>query len=310
MKIYNTDIEIIRNDITELEVDAVVVSVNDQMIMDDGLAKQISEKAGEVVIKEARKKAPVPVGEVIWTNAGDLRANYILHVATVKKGSVVDQVGLRTAIRNMLECAHDIKAISLAIPALGCGKGRFPLIGCAKIITQEILKFLKKPDRHLCEIFICLRDEETFKVFDYTITGYVKHMYENLGPGPYVTVDVIIEYKDSIVIVERFNPPYGWALPGGFLDHGESLEQAAIREVKEETNLDLENLTQYHTFSDPARDPRFHTITTVYTGKGIGDPIAGDDAKSLKFIREKDLPDLDFAFDHKQIIRDYFQNRK
>ena len=110
---------------------------------------------------------------------------------------------------------------------------------------------------------------------------------------------------EGIILIERSNPPYGWALPGGFLDYGESLEQAAVREAKEETNMGLENLRQFHTYSKPGRDPRFQTVSTVFIATGKGIPQFGDDAKSLKIVRYDDLSNLDYAFDHKEIIKEY-----
>lgn len=127
---------------------------------------------------------------------------------------------------------------------------------------------------------------------------------------PFVTVDMIIELPDGIVVIERLNPPYGWALPGGFVDMGESLEDAACREAKEETNLDLKNLQQMHTYSDPKRDPRFHTVSTVFIAKGEGKPQSGDDAKSLKIVPYADVLKIDYAFDHKQIVADYLKRKK
>ncbi len=126
---------------------------------------------------------------------------------------------------------------------------------------------------------------------------------------PFVTVDMIIELPDGIVVIERLNPPYGWALPGGFVDMGESLEDAACREAKEETNLDLKNLQQMHTYSDPKRDPRFHTVSTVFIAKGEGKPQSGDDAKNLKIVPYADVLKIDYAFDHKQIVADYLKRK-
>lgn len=127
---------------------------------------------------------------------------------------------------------------------------------------------------------------------------------------PFVTVDMIIELSDGIVVIERLNPPYGWALPGGFVDMGESLEDAARREAKEETNLDLKNLQQMHTYSDPKRDPRFHTISTVFIAQGAGKPQSGDDAKNLKIVPYTDVLTINYAFDHKQIVADYLKQRR
>jgi 8-oxo-dGTP diphosphatase len=123
---------------------------------------------------------------------------------------------------------------------------------------------------------------------------------------PLATVDIIIEIDDKIILIERANPPYGWALPGGFVDYGESLESAAIREAKEETTLEVALEEQFHAYSDPARDPRHHTITTVFIGKGMGTPKPADDAKELGLFSKHDLPDP-IVFDHHKIIRDYFR---
>src|SRR3989338_9213462 len=120
---------------------------------------------------------------------------------------------------------------------------------------------------------------------------------------PYLTVDIIIELKDGIILIERLNPPHGLALPGGFVDYGESLEAAARREAKEETHVTLSNLRQFHTYSDPKRDPRFHTVSTVFIAKGNGNPKSGDDAKSLKVVKYSDLLKLKYTFDHGKIIK-------
>ena len=125
---------------------------------------------------------------------------------------------------------------------------------------------------------------------------------------PVPTVDVIIEYNNGIVLVKRRNPPPGWAIPGGFVDYGESLEAAAVREAREETGLEVELLRQFHTYSNPERDARFHTITTVYIGRGKGELRAGDDAGEAALFRRSSLPE-DLAFDHRDILRDYFEGR-
>jgi len=118
-------------------------------------------------------------------------------------------------------------------------------------------------------------------------------------------VDIIIEYNEGIILIKRKNPPEGWALPGGFVDFGESLESAAIREAKEETGLDIELLRQFHTYSDPKRDPRHHTITTVFIAKAKGRAVAGDDAKEIEIFHKDNLPEQ-IAFDHRDILNDYF----
>ena len=137
-------------------------------------------------------------------------------------------------------------------------------------------------------------------------------MPEHKNPVP--TVDVIIEMKDDvgregIVLIERKNPPYGWALPGGFVNYGESLEMAAVREAKEETSLDIELVRQFHTYSDPRRDPRGHTITTVFIAKASGEPLAGDDAQTIG-VFTRDEVRFPLAFDHREILDDYFASKK
>lgn len=126
--------------------------------------------------------------------------------------------------------------------------------------------------------------------------------------NPIPTADIIIEHGKGIVLVKRKNPPIGWALPGGFVDYGESLEAAAIREAKEETGLKIKLIRQFHTYSDPGRDPRHHTITTVYIAKGKGNLKAGDDAKDAGVFQKDNLPSP-LMFDHKKILNDYFKRR-
>lgn len=130
----------------------------------------------------------------------------------------------------------------------------------------------------------------------------MKTNYKN----PFITVDIIIEIDRKIVLIQRANPPLGWALPGGFVDYGETLEHSAIREAREETSLNIELLEQFHTYSDPRRDPRHHSISTVFIATATGRPRAADDARSLGLFAEDALPNP-LAFDHAGIIGDYFR---
>lgn len=124
--------------------------------------------------------------------------------------------------------------------------------------------------------------------------------------NPLLTVDIIIEIKRKIVLIERANPPHGWALPGGFVDCGESLERAAMREAEEETRLSVTLTEQFHTYSRPDRDPRHHTVSTVFIATADGKPRGADDAKKAKLFTEKDLPSP-IVFDHATILEDYFR---
>ena len=126
--------------------------------------------------------------------------------------------------------------------------------------------------------------------------------------NPLPTVDIIIRVGGGVVLIKRKNPPHGWAIPGGFVDYGESLEQAAVREAKEETSLDVRLQSQFHTYSDPNRDARFHTITTVYIADAEGAPLAADDAAETRIFTRDDLPSP-IAFDHASILEDFFSSR-
>jgi len=124
--------------------------------------------------------------------------------------------------------------------------------------------------------------------------------------NPLPTVDIIIETDKGIVLIQRKNPPYGWALPGGFVDYGETLENAAVREAKEETSLDVELISQLGAYSDPSRDPRHHTISVIFRARAVsGTPKASDDALETGIFNRNNLPN-DLAFDHGKILRDYF----
>ncbi len=130
------------------------------------------------------------------------------------------------------------------------------------------------------------------------------------NPAP--TVDLIIEMTDRphrpIVLIERLNVPYGWALPGGFVDYGESAEAAALREAQEETDLTVRLIEQFSVYSDPERDERKHTLSIVFIAIATGNPTAQDDAKSLAIVNPWEIP-RNLCFDHDQILDDYWQYR-
>jgi ADP-ribose pyrophosphatase YjhB (NUDIX family) len=125
------------------------------------------------------------------------------------------------------------------------------------------------------------------------------------NPGPKLAVDCIILIDGRVLLIHRRNPPYGWALPGGFVEYGETVEDAVRREMKEETGLDLQDLKQFRVYSDPSRDARGHVVSVVFTARGIGKPKAGDDADNYLLIDLDDIPAAELAFDHALIITEF-----
>ena len=130
------------------------------------------------------------------------------------------------------------------------------------------------------------------------------------NPAP--TVDIIIELVDRpgrpIILIERKNEPMGWAIPGGFVDYGESIETAAVREAEEEVSLKVKLIEQFYVYSAPNRDPRQHTLSIVFIATAKGKPIAADDAKNLGIFNQYDLPQ-NLCFDHDCVLKDYWNYR-
>jgi O-acetyl-ADP-ribose deacetylase (regulator of RNase III)/ADP-ribose pyrophosphatase YjhB (NUDIX family) len=309
MQIKGCAIKVIQQDITELKAEAIVNAANNKGIMGGGVAAAIKKKGGKAIEEEAIKKCPIEIGEAIFTAAGSLKAKYIIHAATMGLDFKTDEVKIRNSCRNSLKVADELGVKSIAFPALGCGVGGFPLLASAKIMAQEVWRYLREEKSGLKEITFCLYDQEAYEVFDQGVIKYLEHIIYKLQNGPFSTVDALIEIDGGVVLIQRKNPPFGWALPGGFVDYGESLEDAVVREAKEETNLTLTEIKQFHTYSDPRRDPRFHTIGTVFLAKAKGTPKAGDDAGSLKIVKLSEIAKLDLAFDHKKILEDYLKTK-
>lgn len=310
MKIKDTEIRIIQGDITELKVDAIVNAANNKLVMGGGVAGAIKKKGGKIIEDEAVKKGPIKIGEAIFTSGGNLPSKYVIHAATMGMDFKTDEIKIRDSCKNALKVAEVLKINSLAFPALGCGVGGFPLLAAAKIMAQEVFRRLREQKSHLKEIIFCLYDKEAYEIFNKGVISYLEYITEKLQNGPFTTVDAIIEINDGIVLIQRSNPPFGWALPGGFVDYGESLEEAVIREAREETGLELMDLRQFHTYSEVNRDPRFHTISTVYIARAKGAPKSGTDAASVKVVKLTEIQNLDFAFDHRKIIQDYIKYKK
>jgi 8-oxo-dGTP diphosphatase len=130
----------------------------------------------------------------------------------------------------------------------------------------------------------------------------------NRPQTPLLSVDVVIELLDApgqVVLIERRHPPSGWALPGGFVDVGETVEHAAVREAQEETGLEVTLVALLGVYSEPSRDPRGHTVSVVYVGRAHGQPQGGDDARTARSFDPQTPPPL--AFDHGRIMADYLR---
>ncbi len=220
-----------------------------------------------------------------------------------------NEARIRKILQGMINNANRKKARMFLFANLDFSAAALPLVAIAKIMAQEALKHIKDSQTNLKEIIFVVNQSQNFKLFKKTVFGYLDYMINKLSNGPFSTVDIIIQIRGGIVLIERSNPPFGWALPGGFVDYGESLEQAAEREAKEETGLDVYDLKQFHTYSTPGRDPRFQTIATVFSAKAKGEPEASSDAKSVSVFNLKQIRGIKLAFDHTRIIKDYLNSK-
>jgi len=305
MKIKDTEILITKGDITESNNEAIVNAANNEFYMGGGVAGAIKKKGGKIIEEEAIKQGPVDVGNVVITKAGVLKAKYVIHAATMKMDFKTDEGIVRKAARNTFKLTQEKKISSIAFCALGCGVGGFSYEAASKIMAQEVFRYLQETNEPtLKKIEFVLFSEEALKIFKKNIGDYLDHIVNKLRQGPFLTVDGIVEYDNGIVMIERSNPPLGWALPGGFVDYGETVEEAVKREIKEETNLEFSDFRILGVYSDPKRDARFHTVSIVFYGKGKGELRAASDAKNAKIYKLNSLPEK-IAFDHKKIIRDY-----
>ncbi len=320
MKLKNTEIKILQGDITELpeEVDAIVNPANNKLKMGGGVAGAIRRKGGEDIQKECDKIGEIKIGSAVVTSAGKLKYKYVIHAATMGLDFKTNQEYIRLATRNSLFVAEEKDVTSIAFPALGCGVGGFPYEEAAKIMAEEVAKYIVEHDEtKIRKIIFVLFDKSGFEIFNKIVPEHIGYIQRKIGHYPIPTVDIIIKVKigknkEGIVLIERKNPPYGWALPGGFVEYNESLETTAIREAEEETGLKVKNLRQFKSYSEPGRDPRFHTISTVFIAEAEGSAKASSDAKNvIVATKEEILSDkYKLVFDHKKILQDYFESLK
>lgn len=259
----------------------------------------------------------VGAAAVVVEDQGDspsgIEGTAVLHVPSAGAAGVPDEHSVRSACARALDAAAKAALTSIALPALGCREGGLTPVASGKIMAQEVIRRARRDDRHPARIFLCVPGGAAFAEFEKAVVGYIRHFLDVLIWGPFVTVDAIIEapmaHGAGIVLVQRSNPPFGFALPGGFVDYGESLEDAVRREAKEETGLELLDLRQFHTYSDPGRDPRFHTVTTVFAARAEGTPRAGDDAAAARVARPEEIEGMKLAFDHERVLKEYLAGR-
>jgi len=262
----------------------------------------------DVVVREIDRESG---GAQPFTVLARPDGRYVFEISVSRMDAARGEEKVRLSCRQVLREAQRLKARSLALPALGRGLRDIPVKATAKIMAQEVFRHIFEDNGDLERILFCLDDEASVGEFEKNALGYLDYIVNKLK-SPFLTVDAIIEVscpsgQPGIVLIQRSNPPYGWALPGGFVDYGESLERAAVREAKEETGLDVGGIRQFHTYSAPGRDPRFHTVNTVFIGQARGVPHAGDDAAAAQVVALADLAGIDYAFDHGNILQDYLR---
>ncbi len=302
MKIKNTKIKIVQKNIFKQSVEAIVAFTDNYLMLNK---KEISFIRKGKVFAGIKKK--FVVGKAIALPIDKFPIKYVICAVLRKKSFEINKEKIKLAIRDILKIAEEKKINCIAFSILWFQE-KISLKEFSRIMIREISKHLEKKS-FLREIVFILPDKKKSFAFKELVTDCIGYIEREKGTYPIPTVDIIIELKEKIVLIKRKNLPYGWAIPGGFVEYGESLEAAATREAKEETNLSLQNLFQFHTYSKPGRDPRFHTISTVFIAQGKGNPKAKSDARELGIFTIQNLPQK-FAFDHKKIINDYFNFKK
>ncbi len=270
-------------------------------------------QAAAVVIEDPRLQAGIPPAVEAASAPG---GPAVIRVSIAGAEGAPDEHSVRAACAGALDAAARASLPSIALPALGCREGGLGPTASGKIMAQEVIRRSRHNAPHPARIVFCVGEAAAFKEFEKALLGYIGHFLDVLIWGPFVTVDAIIEVPlpqaagFGIVLVKRSNPPFGFALPGGFVDYGESLEEAVRREALEETGLELLDLRQFHTYSDVDRDPRFHTVTTVFSARAEGSPRAGDDAAAVRTARPEEIKGLKFAFDHRKVLEEYLMGRE
>jgi len=213
---------------------------------------------------------------------------------------------IKIAVRNLLHQATKLSRTSVTLPVFYYNQGKMSIRDSFNIMLEEIISAVgyNEYPKHVI-LALPEKPKNLFATCEKIATEMLGCLAKKTFKNPYPASDIIITKNNGIVLIHRKNFPFGWAIPGGFIDYGESAETAAIREAKEETGLDVRNLKLFGVFSKPGRDPRFHTISIVFTADGKGKIKAGDDACKAKIFYKNALPE-DIAFDHKKILAQFF----
>ena len=305
LKIKDTEIEFIKADITELKVEAIVNAANNMMLMGGGVAGAIKRKGGKEIEDEAKALAPVEVGSSLITSGGKLPARYVIHTATMGMDFQTDYSIVRQCTRSVLKLCREKGISEVAFPALGAGVGGLDVALVSKIMAQEVFKAIMGGYAPKKVLFVYYSRTDFEKGL--TAYRYLEHLEFKTKEGPFLTVDAVVfdglAHPRRVVLIERKNPPFGWALPGGFVDYGETVEEAVKRELAEETGLEYRDYKQLKVYSGPGRDERFHTVTVAFVGWAEGEVNAASDAASGRWFEIGALPEP-IAFDHREIIKD------
>jgi len=294
-----------KKNITQLKKEAVVIPLNSDLSLKKHLFCWLKKKR-RVFVEGLKRSSPKKRIFIIKNWKDIFKSKYVICVMVETKDLFTLQELIRKVTVEIFKTAYRYRIKSIAFPALE--SPLFSYKATAKIMAQEVFRYLREKRGYLKEIIFTLSTQKAYDIFKKNVLGYINYMRKKMQEGPFLTVDGIVEYRGGIVMVERSNPPFGWALPGGFVDYAESAESAVVREIKEETNLDFVDIRQFKVYSQPQRDPRFHTVSVVFTGKGKGTLKASSDAKNVKIFKPNRLPQI-IAFDHRRIIQDYLMSK-
>lgn len=257
----------------------------------------IAGKRIEVLLKETKNKSQNIIVKYLNDRTIIERKRIMLKDNTVYQETIVKKIFSRTE-------ENPCNSIELILP--NTTKYNIQLINFFKLFVEKIPGVINNSTVN--QVKLIFFDNNYFNRFVKSFEPLLINLSSKTFKNPYPAVDIIIEKSKGVVLVYRKNFPQGWAMPGGFINYGESAEQAAIREAREETGLDIENLKFFGVFSEPGRDPRFHTISIVYSAKGKGRIKPGDDASKVKIFSKNNLP-KDIAFDHRKILFQFFEKQ-